>query len=351
MEKMKRLLALVMIMASVAGLSACGGSKDAQTDDAQGGDDGDAAEKIVIQVGYGNNPGEPTDLAMQKWQELLAERSNGTMELELFPSSQLGSQADLTDQIVMGEPIISISDASFLAEYGAPEIAIASCPYIYNSWDECWKLIESDWWAEQEALLAENGIHILTANWAYGERNIMTTKPVRSIEDMQGLIIRTPTTPSYMKAFEYMGAAPTALALGDVYTATQQGTVEGMENPLATLCGQAYYEVAKYITLTKHVLMPTQWICNEDFFQSLTPEQQQWLCETGDEAGVYNNQLQDEMLAQYMEDMEANGVEIIDLSDEERAKFVEASAAVYEDPVITADWRDGLYDYVRSLMA
>ena len=126
MEKMKRLLALVMIMASVAGLSACGGSKDAQTDDAQGGDDGDAAEKIVIQVGYGNNPGEPTDLAMQKWQELLAERSNGTMELELFPSSQLGSQADLTDQIVMGEPIISISDASFLAEYGAPEIAIAT---------------------------------------------------------------------------------------------------------------------------------------------------------------------------------------------------------------------------------
>ena len=148
-----------------------------------------------------------------------------------------------------------------------------------------------------------------------------------------------------------MGAAPTALALGDVYTATQQGTVEGMEKPLATLYGQAYYEVAKYITLTKHVLMPTQWICNEDFFQSLTPEQQQWLCETGDEAGVYNNQLQDEMLAQYMEDMEANGVEIIDLSDEERAKFVEASAAVYEDPVITADWRDGLYDYVRSLMA
>ena len=103
----KKALAFAAMACSVAMLlSACGGSKDAQTDDAQGGDDGDAAEKIVIQVGYGNNPGEPTDLAMQKWQELLAERSNGTMELELFPSSQLGSQADLTDQIVMGEPII-----------------------------------------------------------------------------------------------------------------------------------------------------------------------------------------------------------------------------------------------------
>ena len=167
---------------------------------------------------------------------------------------------------------------------------------------------------------------------------------------MQGLIVRTPTTPSYMKAFELMGAAPTAIALGDVYTATQQGTVEGMENPMATLYGQAYYEVAKYITMTAHVKMPIQWITNEDFFQSLTPEQQQWLCETGDEAGLYNNQLQDEMLEQYISDMEANGVTIIDLSDEERAKFAEACNALYEDPDITAGWRDDLHGYIRSLL-
>lgn len=349
MEKMKRILAALMVGTSLPSLTACGGS-DGETAQ-EGGEGGEeAVEKIVIQAGYGNNPGEPTDLAMQRWAELLAERSGGTMELELFPSSQLGSQGDLTEQIVMGEPIICISDASFLAEYGAPEITIASCPYIYDSWDQCWKLVESDWWDEQEALLAENGIHILTANWAYGERNIMTTKPVYTIEDMQGLIIRTPTTPSYMKAFELMGAAPTAMALGDVYTATQQGTVEGMENPMATLYGQAYYEVAKYITMTSHVKMPIQWITNEDFFQSLTPEQQQWLCETGDEAGLYNNQLQDEMLAQYVADMEANGVTIIDLSDEERAKFAEAASGLYEDPTITEGWREDLYGYVRGLM-
>lgn len=348
MKKMKRILALLMVGASLLGLTACGGD-DLGTQ--EGGSTGEeSAEKIVIQAGYGNNPGEPTDLAMQRWAELLKERSGGTMELELFPSSQLGSQGDLTEQIVMGEPIICISDASFLAEYGAPEIAIASFPYIYNSWDECWKLIDTDWWAEQEALLAENGIHILTANWAYGERNLMTTRPVYTLEDMQGLIVRTPTTPSYMKAFELMGAAPTAIALGDVYTATQQGTVEGMENPMATLYGQAYYEVAKYITMTAHVKMPIQWITNEDFFQSLTPEQQQWLCETGDEAGLYNNQLQDEMLEQYISDMEANGVTIIDLSDEERAKFAEACNALYEDPDITAGWRDDLHGYIRSLL-
>ena len=130
----------------------------------------------------------------------------------------------------------------------------------------------------------------------------------------------------------------------------QQGTIEGMENPLATLYGQAYYEVAKYLTMTSHVKMPIHWITNEDFFQSLTPEQQQWLCETGDEAGEYNNQLQDELAAQYLEDMKAEGVEVIELDEEEFNKFADAARQVYSDPDVTAQWRDGLYDYVREII-
>ena len=339
MKKMTKILALLLTLAMILSVGVLSAVQAFAADDV-----------IVIQAGYGNNPGEPTDTAMQKWAELLEERSGGTMKLELFPSSQLGSQEDLTDQIQMGEPIICITDPSWLDRYGAPEAIIAAAPYIYNDWDECWKLQESDWWQEQIDLLAENGIRILTDNWAYGERNLMTTKPVRTLEDLKGLIIRTPSSPIYMKAYEDMGAAPTAMALGDVYTATQQGTIEGMENPLATLYGQAYYEVAKYLTMTSHVKMPIHWITNEDFFQSLTPEQQQWLCETGDEAGEYNNQLQDELAAQYLEDMKAEGVEVIELDEEEFNKFADAAREVYSDPDVTAQWRDGLYDYVREII-
>ena len=277
--KAKKFLAMLMVGATVFSLTACGSSGSSSTagSDNSGKQDAEApkADAVVVQIAYENNPGEPTDLAANEWKRLIEEKSNGSMTVELFPSSQLGSKTDLVDQMQMGEGIIHIGDASFWADYGAPEMSIASAPYIYDNWDQYFKLLETDWWQSQVDLLAENGLRIVTSNWEYGTRELMTTKPVRTLDDLSGMIIRTPNNVMQMKTWEEMGAAPTAMALGDVYTATQQGTVEGMENPLATLYGQAYYEVAKYITLTKHVLMPTQWICNEDFFQSLTPEQQQ----------------------------------------------------------------------------
>ncbi|MCI8574695.1 MAG: TRAP transporter substrate-binding protein DctP, partial [Oscillibacter sp.] len=271
------------------------------------------------------------------------------MKAEIFHSGQLGSKNDLLDQMLMGEPIITIGDGSFWADYGAPELGITSAPYVYDTWDQVWKLIDSDWYHEQEELLAQSGLRILTT-WAYGERNLMSVKPVYTMEDMKGLIVRTPNTTSYMRAFEAMGAAPTAMALNDVYTATQQGTIDGMENPMATLYGQSYYEVAKYITLTQHIKMPAQQVCSESFFQSLTPEQQEILLETGKEAGVLQNQKQDEMLEQYVQDMEAQGVTIIELDDAERARFKEAAATIYDDPAVSGQWRDGLYEMVQEII-
>ena len=328
MKKMKRILAALMIGASLFTLTACGGSGGsgggASSGSSSGGgaasgggsdaSSGGSEPQVVVQIAYENFPGEPWDIACNEWAKLIEERSGGTMSAQIFHSGQLGSKNDLLDQMLMGEPIITIGDGSFWADYGAPELGITSAPYVYDTWDQVWKLIGSDWYKEQEELLAQNGLRILTT-WAYGERNLMSTRPVYTIEDMKGLIVRTPNTTSYMRAFEAMGAAPTAMALNDVYTATQQGTIDGMENPMATLYGQSYYEVAQYITMTQHIKMPAQQVCSEQFFQSLTPEQQQILKETGEEAGVLESQKQDEMLEQYVADMEAEGVTIIELDD------------------------------------
>lgn len=250
----------------------------------------------------------------------------------------------------MGEGIICFVEGSFLAEYGAPEMGIMSAPYMYENWDQCWKLVESDWFTEQCDLLSQEGLHILTANWAYGVRELMTAKPVRTVDDLKGMIIRTPNNVLQMKTLEAIGAAPTAMPLSDVYTATQQGTIDGMENPMATLYGQAYYEVAKYITMIDYIMMPTQWATSETWFQGLTEEQQKILTETGDEAGLFNNQKQEEMLAQYTANMEAEGVELIYPDDAEQARFKEAVLQIYENPEVTGAWRDGLYDYIMGII-
>lgn len=353
-KAMKRILALLMTGAMAAGLAACGGNNNASSNSGNSGS-GEAAPAaegaVVIQIAYENNPGEPIDLGCKEWARLIEERSNGTMTVQLFPSSQLGSKTDLVDQMLMGEGIIHIGDAAFWADYGAPEIGIASAPYIYDDWDQYFKLLETDWWKSQVDLLAQNGLRLTTSNWAYGVRELMTTKPVRTLEDLSGLIIRTPNNVMQMKTWEEMGAAPTAMALGDVYTATQQGTIDGMENPMATLYGQAYYEVAKYITMIDYIRMPIQWVTSESWFQSLTEEQQKILCESGDEAGLFHNQKQDEMIEQYISDMEANGVEIIYPDDAEMARFKEAALKIYENPEVTGKWSDGLYENIRGMIS
>lgn len=355
MKMTRKILALLLSVVMVLSLAACGKQNDGTNtgNNTNTGDDannGDTTAKVTLQVAYENNPGEPIDDAVNKWKELVDERSNGTIELQLFPSSQLGSKSDLMDQIVMGEPIITVCDGSFLAGYGAPELDITSAPYVFDNFDQCWKVIASDWWAEQAALLEQNGIHIVTTNWIFGERNIITTKPVKTVADMKGLILRTPNTASYVKAFELMGAAPTAMAIGDCYTALQQGTIDGLENTYSALYGGAYYEVAKYMTTTHHVNMFCQWICSQSVWENLTDEQRTILSETGDEAGLYNNDVQTASAGDFQKKIVDSGVTLIDLTDEERAAFAEAVRPLYSDPTVTAQWRDGLYDMIQEMI-
>ncbi|WP_312939336.1 C4-dicarboxylate TRAP transporter substrate-binding protein [Oscillibacter sp.] len=351
---MRKIFAAILVSVMLTGLAACGSSTSSSG--ASNGSEKDAnastsSAPVVIQIAYENNPGEPIDLGCNEWARLIQERSNGTMTVELFPSSQMGTKTDLVDQMQMGQGIITIGDAAFWADYGAKEMGIASAPYIYDSWDQYFNLLKTDWWQTQVDQLVDNGLRIVSANWAYGVRELMTTKPVRTLDDLSGMIIRTPNNMMQMKTWEEMGAAPTAMALGDVYTATQQGTIDGMENPMATLYGQTYYEVAKYITMIDYIRMPIQWITSEDWFESLTEEQRQILCETGDEAGLFHNQKQDEMSAQYVSDMEANGVEIITPEAAEMARFKEAALQIYSNPDVTANWSDGLYDNIRSMIS
>lgn len=206
MKMTRKILALLLSVVMVLSLAACGKQNDGTNtgDSTNTGDDantGDTTAKVTLQVAYENNPGEPISDAVEEWKRLVEDRSNGTIELQLFPSSQLGSKSDLMDQIVMGEPIITVCDGSFLASYGAPELDITSAPYVFDNFDQCWKVIASDWWTEQCGLLEQNGIHIVTTNWIFGERNIITTKPVKSVDDMKGLILRTPTPPPMSPPF------------------------------------------------------------------------------------------------------------------------------------------------------
>lgn len=349
--KLKKLLALATAGAlAVTMLAACSSKPAAGS--ASGSASGSTAasgDKVTLQLGFENSLSEPLGQAAQKWSELVAEKSNGTMEIVLYPDSQLGDKSELIDSMLLGENVCTLADGAFYADYGVPDFGIVFGPFLFDNWDQCWTLIESDWYKDQCAQLEAKGLKLLASNWAYGARHTMTVKPVNTVEDMAGLKIRVPNNKIQSLGFDVLGATSTGMALGDVYQALQTKTIDGAENPLATLYGRKLQEVAKYLILDGHVLNFTTWVCSNDWFNSLTEEQQNILLETGKEAGLYNNEIQAASEQEYLQMMKDEGVTVVEPTEEVLDGFRAKAQAFYE----MGDqfgWSDGLYETVRAAM-
>ncbi len=353
----KRLTATLICGTMVAGLAACSGgttsagstSSTGSTTSTTSESTGSTGEVIELQIGFENSISEPLGQGIEKWAELLDEVSGGTMKITPYPDSQLGSKNELIDSMLLGEPVCTLADGAFYADYGVPDFGIVFAPFLFDNWDECWTLIESDWYADQSAQLESKGLKILSSNWMYGARHTLTNTPVNTVDDLAGLKIRVPNNQIQSYGFDVLGAVSTGMDLGDVYSALQTKTIDGAENPLATLYGRKLHEVAKYLILDGHVLNFTTWVCSADWFNSLTEEQQNWLIETGEEAGFYNNTVLEEQEANYLQMMKDEGVTVVEPTEEVMEGFRTKAQAFYEMGS-TFGWSDGLYETVCEAM-
>ena len=360
--KLKKVMALTMAGAMAATtLTACGSSssttettKAAETTaaaaaDTTAADNGSSDAETVLQVAFENSISEPVGQGWEKAQEIIKEKSGGKMAIEIYPDSQLGDKSSLLDSMLLGENVCTLADGAFYADYGVPDFGIVFGPFLFDSWDQVWKLVDSDWYKEQCGKLEEKGLKIIASNWIYGERHTLTNVPVNTVEDLKGLKIRVPSNEIQSKGFDVLGATSTGMALGDVYQALQTKTIDGAENPFATLYGRKLHEVAKYLILDGHVKNFTTWVVSADWFNSLPEEQQTWLLETAEEAGEYNNEVQQAADAEYLQKMKDEGVTVVEPSEEVLAGFKEKAQPFYE---MGADfgWSDGLYDTVKKAM-
>ncbi|MHA6344246.1 C4-dicarboxylate TRAP transporter substrate-binding protein [Roseivivax sp. CAU 1761] len=321
-------MTLAKLMAGTAALTLCAGTALAET---------------TIRVAYENNPGEPADLVMNRWAELVDEASNGEVQLELYPSSQLGSKQDVIEQAMAGLNVVTIADVGFLTDY-EPDLGILFGPYLAEDPESLFEIYQSDWFQEKNESLQAQGIHIVIDNYLYGTRQLLTTEPVRTPEDLEGLKIRTPNNEMQIKAIEAMGGTATPMPLGEVYPALTQGVIDGVENPLPVLYGQKLHEQAKYLTMIDYLVNTSLWLGGQAYFDTLPPETVEMLHETGREAGLYSQELAQDSNDQILADMEAAGVEII---RPDLAPFRDAAQAVYGE---FPEWSDGLYERIQGLI-
>jgi tripartite ATP-independent transporter DctP family solute receptor len=329
------LLAAGMVFSLI--LAGCGGEKKAEKK---------SDEKIVIKIAYANNVGEPNDKAVREWGRLMKEKSNGRVEFQYYPSSQLGSQKDVTEQLTIGSNVITISDGGFLMDY-VPAFGITYLPYIFDNKEQLYKLVDCDLFKDLSKQLEAKGLYIVHSEWIYGDRHLMASKPIVKPEDMQGVKIRVPNIRLSTEMINSMGGVATPMPLAEAYPALMQGVINGMENPIPVLFGSKTYEGAKYLMLTKHQVNLSSWIAGKKFIDKLPPEIVQMLKETGEEAGRYLEKENEKADKEALDKMKAAGVQVVEV---DRAAFKEAMKDFPKkfSKEIPQDVMDKLYKIINS---
>lgn len=300
------------------------------------------AADITLRIGSVQAETDPIIRGFNEFKRIIAERSDGRIEVLVYPNGQLGDTQEMMDQAQAGANVASFTDPNLLAAF-LPEMGIIGAPYVFDNYEDADRFTSSEaftGWAEE--LRANSGFVTLAFNWYQGPRNLLTNKPVASRADVEGLRIRTPGAPVWVAAGRALGGTPTPLAWGEIYSALQLGAIDGVEAQPAGIVGSRFYEVTKYLTRTEHIQLITGIVVGETWWSTLTPEDQQIVREAAVEAGRYMSDLVLEQSAQDYATMEQNGMT---LSEIDKTEFKVAAAAE-----ITALGLDGALATVKETL-
>src|SRR5699024_10472895 len=163
------------------------------------------------------------------------------------------------EQAMLGNNVVVMTGYDFLMDY-VPDVGVLTAPYLVEDFDELLYLTETDWFEGIREDLRKTNIEVINATTIYGERHLLTNEKIITQEDLKGKAIRVPDNQVSIKTFDAMGASATSYPLGELYTALQQGLVDGSENPLAVLEGGKAHEVSKHLSLTGHQKFVTTWV-------------------------------------------------------------------------------------------
>ena len=288
-----------------------------------------AQQKYVLKFNHVLAPTDPFHAGFMKWAKAVEERTKGGMTVQVFHSAQLGVEEDIIEQIRAGANLGQNTDSARMGNY-VPEIAVMNGPYFVNDYNDVFKLgnlpTVKAW---KKKLETEFGIKILSFNWVQGFRHMVTNKPIRKPEDLNGMRIRTPGAPIWQESIRSIGATPVALAFGEIYPAMQQKVIDGCDNVYNATYAGRLYEVAKYFSETAHILLINFEIMSAKFFDSLPAEYQKALEEEMEKAAIETSRLvMDTKSAESKMKLKEKGMTIVE--DVDMDAFRKAGDKAYE---------------------
>ena len=298
----KRFLALSLALAMcLAMLTGCGGGNDAATDD--GGSTDDAAPgtpEVTWVASCANADDHPAVQGVHKFAELVEEKSGGRMHIDVFANAQLASDRDCIEGMQMNTIQSGIMVSSALAGF-TDELLVFDLPFLFENSAQGQAVCDSD----------------------VGQQILGTLEEIRTMEN-----------PIHMAAFQVMGADPTPMAFGELFTALQQGTIDAQENPLSVITSSRFNEVQDYLSMTEHVYSAAPLMVSKAAYDALPDDLKAIVDEAGVEACQWEREYLAEVEVQWLDELETAGTQI---NYPDKAPFVDAMSSVYNQFVGDGD--------------
>lgn len=288
------------------------------------------AADITIRVGLTDPLDTPYGEAMTEFKRIMEEGGDGRIEVELFPSAQLGAAAEQLENTRDGVQEIALFSPAYASRF-FPPYNVLEMPFLATDWDEARRMLDSDAYKTlvDDASKAM-GISII-GNFPYGFRNVANSDhPVNTIEDFKGLKLRAQPSQVHIAAFEALGASPVAIDWNETYQAVQSGVVDGLENANTVLIANKYPEIAPYVSLTRHLFGMLTVAMNKDMYDGFSDEDRALLQRAMAAAEEINMKRALEIDSKSKQTLIDMGAKVNDVAPEETAKMRDAVKPVYE---------------------
>lgn len=270
----------------------------------------------------------PVHLGMEFMAQKVKEKSNGALQIDIYPSGQLGAERECLELLQIGSLGMTKVSASVMENF-VPDYKVFSMPYIFSSKTHQYSVLDGE---IGKNILQQGEQYWLRGMCFYdaGSRSFYTKKPVRTPEDLNGMKIRVMNSNTAINMVNALGGSATPISYGELYTALQQGVVDGAENNPPSLYMSKHYEVCKYYTINEHTSVPDVLVMSTIVWNTLTPQEQQWLQEAATESVLYQRKLWAKSEQESIAEMKKLGVEVIELTPEQKDAFAQKVAPMYE---------------------
>ena len=290
-----------------------------------------AQQKIILKASDVHPPGYPTVVAVENMGKKLSEATKGALSVAMYPSMQLGGEKEAIEQAQVGAIAFARVSVGALGPV-VDDLNVFNLPYVFRNTKHMEEVIDGPIGKELLAKVSDSGKSLIGLCWMdAGARNFYDTKrPIKTLADLKGLKIRVMGNPMFVAMANAMGANGVPLGYDQVFSSLQTGVVDGAENNPPSFVFDNHYQVAKFYTIDEHLIVPEVLVMSKKIWDSLSKDDQALITKFAREAQFDERKLWMEYEQKAMDKAKAAGIEIIQVSPEEKKKFQEAVKPVWD---------------------